>query len=235
METLNQELVFEFYHPRHQAALATALQCLDAEREMPFATVAEIHRLSADYPPGQMICRLGEQIVGAVIARIVDFQSCCPLLPLTTQPNASCLPQAGMIGDAVEIIDIFVLAQYQNLKIGKRLFERVLQGAFTHNVQHLIGRSPVTGYLAYMHEMDRATYVQKVKYGEILDPVLGFHLSNGADLVKADPHFLPIDPLADSFSFLLSIPNLSYNPAMTSVLALPQHPLQGNQPFEQVA
>jgi ribosomal protein S18 acetylase RimI-like enzyme len=212
MPTPSENLSFELYQPHHYQGLKETMQTCFADLEESFADEEELDMLSTLYPRGQIVCLLDGKVIGANIARVVPFAKYS--MPHT---QAECIDKSLFLpelmwGDAVYGLDVFVDPQYQNLKIGKQIVDLLVKHTFEDNFRCMIGISRTVNYAAHQHEMDCATYAEKVRLREIYDPALSFHIRNGMEFVNVSPNFSDDDVASAGFGIILQIPNPNFDP-----------------------
>ncbi len=213
MSTPSENLVFELYQPHHYQGLKETMQECFAELDESFADEEELDMLSALYPRGQIVCLLDGKVIGANIARVVPFEKYCK-----AHTQAECIDKDlfipdFLLGDAVYGLDVFVDPQYQNLKIGKQLVEILVKHVFEDNFRCMMGISRTVNFAAHIHEMDCATYAEKVRNREIYDSALSFHIRNGMEFVNVSPNFSEDDVASAGFGIILQSPNPNFDPS----------------------
>ncbi len=199
------------YEDSDYPALQTALQL--AYPGMPsHITETETKLLRAMYPKGQILCLLADQLIGAVLNRIVprdkfsaDFVESDTLVTDTYLTDAA-------TGDSAYSLDFLVVPAFQSLRIGMLLQERLEAQVFADNFRALVGVSRLVNFHRHQHEMNCETYIQKVQNREISDPVLGFHLRNGCQPRAVLPGFNPADKASCGFGVSILLSNPRFNP-----------------------
>jgi GNAT superfamily N-acetyltransferase len=218
------QLTFRLYQPSDYPALKSLMQLAFADIEDAYAPEEEMTMLSALYPAGQVLCFFDDELVGANLARVVPFERYAA--PHTQE---ECIDLDRFVpdtasGDWVYGLDIFVHPQYQNLKIGKQVYEVFFRNICRDNFKGVVGICRAVNYLAHQHEMDLETYVAKTKARELNDNVLSFHLRNGGEFVSISPDFCPDDTASGGYGVFLKFPNPDFRadlpiyPARTTVL-----------------
>lgn len=201
------QLTFRLYEPQDYPALKHLMQLAFADIEGAYAPEEEMTMLYKLYPRALVLCFFDEELIGANLGRIVPIE---PYAAPHTQEECIALeryvPEAAT-GEWVYGLDIFVHPQYQNLKIGKQIFEIFLHNVYADNFRGVVGISRAVNYLPHAHEMDLETYTAKVKARELNDSVLSFHLRNGAEFVSISPEFSDHDEASGGYGVFLKFDN----------------------------
>jgi ribosomal protein S18 acetylase RimI-like enzyme len=208
---LINELTFRTYEKKDYPALKKVMQLAFADMGSPYVLEQEMNMLSDLYPNGQIVAVSGDEIVGAVISRITDYN-------VFKQPHtvdycsdtAVFIPEAK-VGDAIYGMDVFVNPNTKHSRIGKKLVNELLQRVFEDNFRVFVGTSRVIGYHKYADQMDCQTYVENVKNRTLFDPVLCFHLSYGMQTAHITPYFADDDVLSVGHGVHIEMYNPQYN------------------------
>ena len=201
------QLSFRRYAPHDYPALKHLMQLAFSDIEGAYAPEEEMLMLHKLYAPAQVLCFFDEELIGANIGRIVPFETyAAPHTQAECIDLARYVPEAA-VGDWIYGLDIFVHPQYQNLKIGKQIFEIFLHNVYADNFRGVVGISRAVNYLEHAHEMDLETYTAKVKARELNDSVLSFHLRNGAEFVSVSPNFSEDDAASNGYGVFLKFDN----------------------------
>lgn len=102
--------------------------------------------------------------------------------------NPSSKPAAG--GDSLYIDDIVTHPDFRRLGIGTLLFNARKQVASKYNLRRIIGGGRIPNYGEYANKISAQAYVEKVKSGQIYDPVLTFQIRNGFKVIKVLSNYL---------------------------------------------
>jgi hypothetical protein len=218
LNTLNMQmnevnLEFRPYQASDYLPLKKVMQAAFADIEGAYATEEEMFLLSELYPRGQIVCLLNGQLIGATLSRIVPSER-------FRQPHtqADCIDLStyvsdAAVGDSVYGLDVFVLPDFQNLKIARKIVTLLKKHVFEDNFRFFLGNSRVSGYHQYRDLMEVYSYYELVKSRELYDPALSFHLSCGMEFVCVNPEFSPDDTASAGLGIMLQEVNLSYNAA----------------------
>jgi GNAT superfamily N-acetyltransferase len=93
-------------------------------------------------------------------------------------------------GDSLYIDDIVTHPDFRRLGIGTLLFNARKQVASKYNLRRIIGGGRIPNYGEYANKISAQAYVEKVKSGQIYDPVLTFQIRNGFKVIKVLSNYL---------------------------------------------
>jgi GNAT superfamily N-acetyltransferase len=102
--------------------------------------------------------------------------------------NPHSKPAAG--GDSLYVDDIVAHPDFRRLGIGTLLFNARKQVASKYNLRRIIGGGRIPNYGKYANKISAQAYVEKVKSGQIYDPVLRFQIRNGFKVIKVLSNYL---------------------------------------------
>jgi GNAT superfamily N-acetyltransferase len=102
--------------------------------------------------------------------------------------NPRSKPAAG--SDSLYIDDIVTHPDFRRLGIGTLLFNARKQVASKYNLRRIIGGGRIPNYGEYANKISAQAYVEKVKSGQIYDPVLTFQIRNGFKVIKVLSNYL---------------------------------------------
>jgi GNAT superfamily N-acetyltransferase len=102
--------------------------------------------------------------------------------------NPHSKPAAG--GDSLYIDDLVTHPNFRHLGIGTLLFNARKQVASKYNLRRIIGGGRIPNYGEYANKISAQVYVEKVKSGQIYDPVLTFQIRNGFKVIKVLSNYL---------------------------------------------
>jgi GNAT superfamily N-acetyltransferase len=102
--------------------------------------------------------------------------------------NPHLKPAAG--GDSLYIDDLVTHPDFRRLGIGTLLFNARKQVASKYNLRRIIGGGRIPNYDEYANKISAQAYVEKVKSGQIYDPVLTFQIRNGFKVIKVLSNYL---------------------------------------------
>ncbi|MFM2267860.1 MAG: hypothetical protein RL757_1301 [Bacteroidota bacterium] len=190
----NQEnLTFRPYESNDYPALKTMMQAAFGDMGSPYYSESEIGLMSKLYPKGQILAFWGDQLVGATTSRIVPYQKYAQPHTATDCGNVNLFIEEAAIGDSLNGMDVFINPNFKTVNLGTQLVKKLLEIIEQDNLRALLGVSRLVRYHKVASEMDCETYVKKVCDGELIDPVLNFHLRYGSTVLCVAPNFFPED------------------------------------------
>ena len=93
-------------------------------------------------------------------------------------------------GDSLYADDLVTHPDFRHLGIGTLLFTARKQVASKYNLKRIIGGGRIPNYRKYADKISVQEYIEKVKEGQIYDPVLTFQIRNGFKVVKVLSNYL---------------------------------------------
>lgn len=205
-------LSFRLYEPQdYESVKRIMIECY-ADLGGAYATEEELNLLTHLYQRGQIVCLLDDKIIGGMTSRIVPYDVYSQPHKIATATNLDLFEQEAMIGDAVYGLDVFVLPEYQNLRVAKIIVELFSQNVFEDNFRFYIGSSRLVNYAQYVHDMSILEYTQKVRNREIYDMILTFHLKNNVIVLNENPDCYEEDVKSAGHGVILGLPNPAFDP-----------------------
>ncbi len=212
MENLANKITYRPYALSDYAQVKSVMQAAYADLEDAYAPEEEMCLLHALYPQGQIVALLEDKIIGINISRVLPYQ-------IYTQAHTQeeIIDMSRYINDTIEGdcsygIDVVVVPQYHNLKIGQQLISIFIATTFKDNLKAMIGISRISNYHLYQYEFSVEEYVQKVCNKELYDAALSFHLRNGMKYIALSPNYSPKDKNSLGYGVVLTCVNPNYNP-----------------------
>ena len=157
----------------------------------------QIHSRVSHYPRGQFVLVKDQQVLGVIYSqRIVnsdDIDAC-------QAANVHLLHDES--GDTVQLLAVNIDPAVQNLNLGDQLLEFMLQrAALATGVNRVVGITICKNFKG----SDGIRFTDYIKQsGSSQDPVLAFHQSHGARVVKAVPGYRPEDEVNQYNGVLVS-------------------------------
>jgi GNAT superfamily N-acetyltransferase len=166
------------------------------------------------FPEGQLCVEYDGQVVGSSSSFITQLPSeyhshtwldvCGDFSFKNHNPN----------GDTLYGADMSVHPKFQKLGIATKMIELRKQLVIRLNLRRILSGSRINGYANYSDVLSPSEYVKKVEYGNIVDPVLSFHLKNELKFIKILPNYLN-DKSSNNYGVLVEWkhPKFLKNPA----------------------
>jgi GNAT superfamily N-acetyltransferase len=93
-------------------------------------------------------------------------------------------------GDSLYVDDLVTHPDFRRLGIGTLLFNARKQVASKYNLTRIIGGGRIPNYGKYANKISAQAYVEKVKSGQIYDPVLTFQIRNGFKVIRVLSNYI---------------------------------------------
>lgn len=210
--SLHQNIQFVYYTPAMYSAFQNLMKICFHDMGGEYASEEEMQLLHDLYPKGQIMAYDGTALIGAVISRIVPYESYnkahtqAQILDLTTYVADAA------VGNALYGLDIFVHPDYRAFKLGNTLYGKLLDEFSADNFTDFLGASLVSNYGKYAPQMSLEEYVENVKNRTIKDGALSFHLYNGMVIFDVMHDFNPSDLASLGCGVAMGHKNPNYNP-----------------------
>ncbi|MGB3616887.1 MAG: GNAT family N-acetyltransferase [Catalinimonas sp.] len=162
------------------------------------------------FPEGQICIEDKGKVAAAAISVIVDYSK------FGDKHNYVQITGEGMLtthdpeGDTLYGVDLFVHPDYQDMRLGRRLYDARKELCVNLNLEAIIVGGRLPGYKNHADEMKPSEYVARVKSRELYDPVLTFQLSNEFNPRKVVRNYMPDDRDSRGYGVLLEWFNLQY-------------------------
>ncbi len=211
---INPNITLVPYEPKHYEAFKQLMQHCFNDMGSEFACEKEMSILNETFPEGQILAWHNDQLVGAVISRIVPYEdfNCAH-----TQDEILDLDRYyrdAEIGNALYGLDIFVHEEFRLLKLGAKLYAAILDACFSNNFSHFLGASRLPCFHLYSEQLSLEEYVAHVKAKLIKDGALSFHLYHQMEVIAYMDNFNALDLNSKSCGVAMARVNPFYNPAL---------------------
>ncbi|MBN8213866.1 MAG: polyketide synthase dehydratase domain-containing protein, partial [Xanthomonadales bacterium] len=158
---------------------------------------ARIRARIANYPQGQFVLEREGRVLGVVYSQRIDSAD---ELADSNAANVHKLHRAA--GAVIQLLAVNIDPQVQNLRYGDFLLEFMLQRcSLIAGVRQVVG---VTLCKRYDSTADEPFAQYILREGADRDPVLAFHHSHGASIVKTIPGYRPLDVQNETNGVLVS-------------------------------
>jgi len=168
------------------------------------------------FPEGQLLAEVDGKIVGGIASLIIESDRD----PYRTHTYAG-ITDGGYFhnhnpsGDTLYGADVYVDPNFQGQGIGAALYEARRRLCKKRNLRRILAGGRLAKYDALAEDMTPESYVQKVKDGELKDPVLSFQLREGFTVRGILPNYIT-DPMSRNYASLIEWLNPDYTPAEPS-------------------
>ena len=154
-----------------------------------------------NFPEGQFVAVLDGAIVGyCASSRIDEVVALAPHDWATITGNGYG-SRHDATGDWLYGIEMAVDDRQRGLRIGKRLYDARRALAERLELRGIVFGGRMPGYARVKSKVDGpADYLERVREGELRDPVIGFQLSNGFTPIGVLAKYLPFDKASAGFA-----------------------------------
>ncbi|MEP7007936.1 MAG: GNAT family N-acetyltransferase [Sphingomonas bacterium] len=154
-----------------------------------------------NFPEGQFVAVLDGAIVGyCASSRIDEIVALAPHDWATITGNGFG-SRHDATGDWLYGIEMAVDDRQRGLRIGKRLYDARRALAERLELRGIVFGGRMPGYARVKSKVDGpADYLERVRQGELRDPVIGFQLSNGFTPIGVLAKYLPFDKASSGFA-----------------------------------
>ncbi len=175
------------------------------------------------FPKGQIGAFYDEKLVGYCISLILDLDEYHPHHSWEEISDDGYIRNHDPEGDTLYGIEVVVHPEYQNMKIGKRLYDARKDLCRELNLRRIMIGGRLPNYHKYKDEMDIYEYIHQVRTKKIFDPVLTFQLRNDFIVKRVIKNYLREDTDSCAYATLMEWANVEYeqSPARFSVKSQP--------------
>jgi predicted amidohydrolase/GNAT superfamily N-acetyltransferase len=173
-----ENIDFEYLKLSDYQALKKAL--LLAYQEIPNVCWAKenLAKLISTFSEGQVVIKINGEIVACALSIIVDYDTFSDNHTFKKITNNYTFSTHTADGDVLYGLDVFVVPEYQGLRLGRRLYDFRKELCEKHNLKGIVLGGRISNYHNYTDSYSPKEYIEKVKRKEIEDYVLTFHISN---------------------------------------------------------
>lgn len=164
----------------------------------------------ARFPEGQFCIEDRGRVVAACVTMIVDYAQFGDRHTYRDVTGDGLLNNHDPDGDTMYGVDIFVLPEYQGLRLGRRLSDARKQLCEDLNLRRIIFGGRLPGYAAHADSLSVKEYIEKIKRRELYDSVLSFQLANEHHVRRILRDYLPDDAESGGNAVLMEWINIFY-------------------------
>jgi predicted amidohydrolase/GNAT superfamily N-acetyltransferase len=168
------------------------------------------------FPEGQLLAEVEGRIVGAIASLIVpsgrDPYRAHTYAGIT---DGGYFHNHDRSGDTLYGADVYVDPEFQGKGVGAALYEARRRLCQKLNLRRILAGGRLAGYDQHAEKLTPESYVQKVKDGELQDPVLSFQLREGFAVRGLLANYIA-DPHSRNYATLVEWLNPDYTPAEPS-------------------
>lgn len=170
----------------------------------------EISVLLNRFPEGQICIEDKGKVVACALCLIVNYARFGDNHTYDEITGYNRLDTHDPSADTLYGIDLFVHPEYRGLRLGRRLYDARKLLCEEKNLRRIITGGRIPGYNKHSDKLSVQEYINRVRNGEIYDPVLSFQLANDFHVRKVLRRYIPEDEDSRSYATLLEWINIYY-------------------------
>lgn len=164
------------------------------------------------FQAGQFCVEYDGEIVASATSLIVDFDLYSEWHNWKEISDNGYIRNHDPKGDTLYGIEIMVDPDCRGMKLARRLYEARKSLVRDMNLKSIVIGGRIPGYKRLANELTAHEYVENVEDKTLYDPVLTTQLSNGFELKKLIPDYLPTDEDSAGWATYLEWTNVDYRP-----------------------
>jgi predicted amidohydrolase/ribosomal protein S18 acetylase RimI-like enzyme len=162
------------------------------------------------FPEGQLVVEFEGQIVASAASLIVDFGDYSEWHDWKEIAGGGYIRNHDPEGDTLYGIEVMVHPKHRGLKLARRLYEGRRELARRFNLARSIVGGRIPNFHKHADKLTAREYVEKVRDGQLYDPVLTTQTANGFVLKMLIPNYMPGDAESCGYATFLEWTNLDY-------------------------
>jgi predicted amidohydrolase/GNAT superfamily N-acetyltransferase len=171
---------------------------------------AQISSLINQFPDGQVVIKVNNQIAGCALSIIVDYDNFDNQHTYEQITGKYTFDTHTTDGDILYGIDVFIKPEFRGLRLGRRLYDYRKDLCERLNLKGVAFGGRIPNYHKYADKMSPKIYIDKVRSKEIHDPVLNFQISNDFHPARVLKNYLEGDLDSNDYAVLLEWKNIYY-------------------------
>ncbi|WP_159021601.1 carbon-nitrogen hydrolase family protein [Formosa sp. L2A11] len=170
----------------------------------------QIETLLKQFPEGQVVIKINNQIAGCALSIIVDYNKLDDAHTYKDITGDYTFNTHNKNGDVIYGVEVFVKPEFRGLRLGRRLYDYRKELCERLNLRGLAFGGRIPNYHKFSSELSPKEYIDKVKRKEIHDPVLNFQISNDFHPTRVLKNYLEGDSNSEDYAVLLEWDNIYY-------------------------
>ncbi len=162
------------------------------------------------FPEGQIGIFHDGRLIGSASSLIVDIDEYARDHTWEEVTDNGYIRNHDPEADTLYGIEVMVDPDFQNMKIGRRLYTLRKELCMRLNLRRILLGGRLPGYHKYKDEYDATRYVEFVTEKKLYDPILTFQLRNGFVIKRIIRDYLREDEDSCGYACLLEWVNLEY-------------------------
>jgi len=169
-----------------------------------------IKLLIDQFPEGQVVIKINDQIAGCALSIIVDYDKFDDHHSYKEITGDYTFNTHTSVGDVLYGIDVFIKPEFRGLRLGRRLYDYRKELCERLNLRGVAFGGRIPNYHKYSDKLSPKEYIDQVRRKKINDPVLNFQISNDFHPAKVLKNYLEGDKESNDFAVLLEWDNIYY-------------------------
>jgi len=178
--------------------------------EDPYREEHQIKFLISNFPEGQVVIKVNDQIAGCALSIKVDYAAFDDTHTYNEITGNDTFNTHRSYGDTLYGIDVFIKPDFRGLRLGRRLYDYRKELCERANLKGITFGGRIPHYHKFADELSPKEYIEKVKRKEIHDPVLNFQISNDFYPARIIKGYLEGDTGSNDYAVLLKWSNIYY-------------------------
>ncbi|OBX27201.1 putative amidohydrolase [Gelidibacter algens] len=170
----------------------------------------QIKKLTEEFPEGQVVIKVNNQIAGCALSIIVDYEKFEDNHTYKDITGNYTFSTHTNLGDVIYGIDVFIKPEFRGLRLGRRLYDYRKELCERLNLRGLAFGGRIPNYHKFSDTLSPKEYIAKVRRKEIHDPVLNFQISNDFHPTRILKNYLEGDASSQDYAVLLEWSNIYY-------------------------
>ena len=170
----------------------------------------QIKTLIDEFPDGQVVIKVNNQIAGCALSIIVDYDKFDDFHTYKEITGNYTFSTHTNDGDVIYGIEVFIKPEFRGLRLGRRLYDYRKELCERLNLKGLAFGGRIPNYKNYADKLSPKEYIDRVKSKEIHDPVLNFQISNDFHPTRILKNYLEGDADSQDYAVLLEWDNIYY-------------------------
>jgi predicted amidohydrolase len=205
-----ENIELDFLEKKDYDELFEAMQSAYTDMPNPCWEKEHIHKLIRIFKEGQVVIRSNDQIIACALSIIVDYDSHSDNHTFKKITKNYTFDTHTKDGDVLYGLDVFVVPEYREMRLGRRLYDYRKELCEKHNLKGIVLGGRIPHYHMYANDFSPKEYIEKVKRREIDDHILNFHISNDFYPSRILRSYVEAESASHQYAVLLKWDNIYY-------------------------
>lgn len=211
----------EVRHLTNQDMAELRQACNDVYENPALATWNEkvVDVLLSKFPEGQICVCVDGKVVGCAFSLIIDYSQFDDNHTYDQITTGMTFKNHNSNGDVLYGIEVFIHPDYRGLRLARRLYDARKELCENLNLRAIMAGGRMPSYASHADQMSAKQFIEKVKRGELHDPVLSFQLANDFHVRKLLKGYLAGDVESLEYATLIEWINIYYEKSVKLINA----------------